>query len=230
MSKLNTDGPGVSGIAIIAILIAVLAILLGPRMVFLFNVFIGALLISGVFYLIKVSMEAKKEKAFEKSTEGYVYKHMRQCKSQIDKNNQEVVEIERNIDDLRAKINPKLQMSEQTQKETDRILGAFHQELQLRHAKIEFYKTCLKKLNTIDYNHKMSQELAAKQQKLNELQEDHYEDIAHMETLKSDVAYDQSYLTSIENLTLRMSGSNSIKAVENLQLELVEITKELRRI
>ena len=199
-------------------------------MAFLFNVFIGALLICGTIYLFKMGMDARQEKAFEKSTEGYVYKHMRQCKSQIDKNKQEVAEIEQNIDDLRAKINPKLEMSEQTQKETDRILAAFHQELQLRHAKIEFYKTCLKKLNTIDYNHKMSQELAAKQQKLNELQEDHYEEIAQMESLKSDVAYDQSYLTSIENLTLRMSSSTSIKAVENLQLELVEITKELRRI
>ncbi len=230
MSKSKTDGPSYSAIVVIAVLIAVFAILLGPRMVFLFNVFIGALLITGIVYLIKVGMEAKKEKELAQSTEGYVYKHMRQCKTQIDKNKQEVVEIEQNIDDLRAKINPKLQMSEQTQKETDRILAAFHQELQLRHAKIEFYKTCLKKLNTIDYNHKMSQELATKQQKLNELQEDHYEDIAQMETLKSDVSFDQSYLTSIENLTLRMTSSNSMKAVENLQLELVEITKELRRI
>ena len=230
MSKSKKNEPGLAGILLITLILGLLVLLLGPRMWFLLTVLLGATLIVGVFYLIKLGMDKKENNAFAQTTEGYVYKHLKQCQLQVDKNQEEIVEIEQNIDDLRSKIDPKLKMSDVTRKESDRILNAFYEELKLRHAKIEFYKTCLKKLQTIEYNHRMTRELIEKQKKLNQLQEDHYDDIAHMETIKNDVEYDQSYLTSIENLTLRMTGSNSIKAVENLQLELVTITKELKKL
>jgi len=230
MRNSNKGGSGTPKILLMIFGITILAILLGPRMVFIINIVLLASIIVGAFYLAKYLMEKKHQKAFERSSEGYVYKHIQQCEGKIVKNEEEILEIEQNIADLRSKINPKLEMSEATKKESDRILDAFYEEVKLRQTKIQFYKTCLKKLQTIRYNHQMTRELIQKQKALNQLQEDHYEDVASMETLKSDVEHDQFYLSSIENLTLRMTSSKSVSAVENLQLELVEITKELRRL
>ena len=100
----------------------------------------------------------------------------------------------------------------------------------MRKAKIDFYETCQSKLETLNYNHNFSQDLVSKQKKLNELQEDHFEDIASMETFKTDLEYNKHYMETIETLSLKMLESTSLDSAQRLQLELKEITKELKRL
>ena len=95
---------------------------------------------------------------------------------------------------------------------------------------MDFYQVCKTKLETLAYNHKFSKELASKQQKLSELQEDHFDDIANMESFKTDLEYNKHYMETIETLSLRMLESTSLDSAQQLHLELKEITKELKRL
>jgi len=123
-----------------------------------------------------------------------------------------------------------LELLEKNRQKSKRILAGFYKELELRKAKIDFYEICQSKLETLNYNHNFSLELASKQKKLNEFQEDHYEDIANMETFKTDLEYNKHYMETIETLSLKMLESTSLDSAQRLQDELKEITKELKRL
>ncbi|MEM9820488.1 MAG: hypothetical protein AAF985_05430 [Bacteroidota bacterium] len=228
----QSDGKGLSLLSILLIFVSVVlaTLLVKTRPWLLMILLLCALTIGSVFYLIKSLNDHRKKRAFAKSIGGNVMSKLEQCDFQIEKNKKEIEEIKHSLRDLDSKLDPSLKLKDTTQKETERIRSAFQKELKLRQAKISFYETCRTKLRTLEYNHRMVKELALKQEKLNKLQEEHFEEIADMESLKSGVEHDQFYLDSIEKLSLKMSKSTSLDAAEGLQLELVEITKELRRI
>ena len=229
MSRSNGEGLSLISVLLIFISIVLTAMLVRTHLWLLLILLSCALVIGGIFYLIKYISDQRKKRAFAKSIGGNVMTNLERCNLQIEKNKKEIEEIRYNLKDLESKLDPSLELKDSTRQETERIRQAFKKELKLREAKINFYETCRTKLRTLEYNHRMVQELALKQEKLNKLQEEHFEEIAGMESLKSGVEHDQFYLDSIEQLSMKMSKSTSLDAAEGLQLELVQITKELKR-
>ena len=74
----------------------------------------------------------------------------------------------------------------------------------------------------------MIQEIANKQENLKRLQEGHYDDLADIENMRSDMEYEKFYLDSIENLSNKLLQSDTLDLANSLKEELEEITRELR--
>jgi len=216
----------------ILILIIFVAAFVAMRFIFVFRWIIlsGFVLIAGyfgVFYFWRFFQKKRREKTFRTSTEGIIDHRFTHCNSQISHHKKEMLEIQKNIAELESRLSASLDLPASTKKETHRLIGAFQNELKLRESKIAFFETCVEKLKTLLNNYQLTQELVEKQQKLKQLQEQHYEEIADLEELKSNIEYDKVYLETIENLSNRMLESNSVDDAENLQLELEKMTKEL---
>ncbi len=226
MSSPQQEQPHTLWIGILLIL-AVLFIGLWARkfaVLLLLIISLGTL-IGVIFYFLKVALSRGKAN----SIEGKIEKLQKECTSQIEKHRQEIRDIRNNIRDLEQQLYKGQNVNPRSQKESERILKGFRQEQQLRETKISFYETCRAKLENIVYNQQLAQQLAEKQEKLNQLQEEHHEDLARMEQLRSEVAYEKDFLESIGQLSLRMADSNSLDKAEELQLELHAITMDLKK-
>jgi len=197
-------------------------------LVLLFVIVLLAIL--GVFYLISEKLKKETDDVVDVNIVKSIKDQLKLCRTELEKNEKETNEIKLNIEDLEKSLDQEVSLNEANRKETKRLLSSFYKELDLRKTKVEFYETCKSKLETLLYNFKYAETLRAKEAKLAELQEDHYVDIAKMESLRSDLSYNKRYLETIESLSLKMLESNSLDAARRLQLELKEITKELRRL
>ena len=160
--------------------------------------------------------------------EGSIRQNLELCEEQMTKNQQEVLEIKENIYDLKEKLEVKSMINENTVKESELLISGFERELDLRNAKVEFYKICKEKIQNIHFNQTLADEVANKRQRLKQLQEDHFEDLADMEKLRSDVDYTKTYIDTISNLSIRMAQSTSLRTAQELHDELKLITQELR--
>lgn len=224
------DNQNLSIYAALALALLFIAILFRP--LFYILVILGCFLfIAGTLYFVfnflwKLSKKTKHDFSIEASLE----RQLVQCNVQIDKNLHEIKEIQKAIDDLETSLDNKLELLEKNRQKSKSILAGFYKELELRKAKIDFYEICKTKLEALYYNHNFSMELALKQKKLSELQEDRHDDIANMETFKTDLEYNKHYMETIETLSLRMLQSTSLDSAQQLHLELKEITKELKRL
>ena len=191
----------------------------------------GLLMIFGIsFFIINFLWKLGKTNTKDLDIESSLERQLVQCKEQILKNKSEIRDIQRAIDELESGFDNDLELLEKNRRKSKQILAGFYKELELRKAKMDFYQVCKTKLQTLSYNHNFSKELASKQQKLSELQEDHFDDIANMETFKTDLEYNKHYMETIETLSLRMLESTSLDSAQQLHLELKEITKELKRL
>lgn len=216
-------------IAVIAAAFLLVAVIYRP-LFFSLMIVAGIMIILGsIFFLINYLWNLRKKDDFQTSVDDSLDRQFSICTEQIQKNNREIKDIRKNIKDLESSLDQDLELMDNYRQESKRILAGFYKELDLRKAKIDFYQTCKVKLETLQYNHNFSEKLAQKQRKLNELQEEHYEDLANMETFKTTLEYNKHYMETIETLSLRMLESNSLDSAQQLQLELKEITKELRR-
>jgi len=229
---MSKEGQSISLLTIILIfafvIIASFAVRTGAF--FLMALFILALTIGTVFYLIRQFMVRGKGVKFDTKVVTKINQSIQACNDQIQKNINEIEEIKEDIDELDGHLIPGHEINEKSREESERLIRAFEKQIDLRKTKLAFYETCKKKLETILYNHKLALALEKKQNRLNELEESQYESLAQMETLKTELEYDKSYISTIEKLSLKMLRSNSIGDAEALNLELVQITKELRRL
>ena len=227
---MRQDNKNWYALATLAIVFLFTAIIFRP--LFYILVILGSvLLVLGfAYFLFNFLWQLRKRQTHDESIEASLERQFVQSKEQITKNKNEIKEIQKAIDDLESSLDNKLELLEKNRQKSKSILAGFYKELELRKAKIEFYETCQIKLKTLSYNHNFSQDLASKQKKLSELQEDHFDDIASMETFKTDLEYNKHYMETIETLSLRMLESNSLDSAQQLQLELKEITKELKRL
>ncbi len=192
-------------------------------------ILLSALAIGIIYYLLKSNSDKKEAARYAKTTEGRVAQRLENCKKELVIHQREIADIRQDIFELQQSLqSPNL--NPETRRESDRLLADFKTELNLRKTKVEFYETCQQKLTTLLDNQKMSTQLADKRKKLNQLRERNYEDLAQMEGMKSEMEDDQFYLDSIDRLSLRILESDSVNSAETLQLELREITKELRRL
>lgn len=187
-----------------------------------------AMLIGGVYFFIKYWRDQRENRAFENSLEGTISKNLEFCEDQIIKNEQEMIEIQDNIIELKNSLDDKMETNESAMYESEMLIKGFERELSLRKSKLEFYKICKEKIKNIQYNQQLAQKLADKKERLKQLQEDHFEDLAEMERLKSNMDYNKTYVDTIDSLSLRMLESTSLSSAQELHDELILITKELR--
>lgn len=192
-------------------------------------ILLAALVIGCIYYFLKNSNDKKEADRYAKTTEGRVAQRLENCKKELTAHQKEIADINQDIFELQQSLKSK-NLNSDTRRESERLLNDFRTELNLRQTKVEFYQTCQQKLTTLLDNQKMTNQLASKRKKLNQLRERNYEDLAQMEGMKSEMEDDQFYLDSIDRLSLRILESDSVNSAETLQLELREITKELRRL
>ncbi len=190
---------------------------------------LATLVIGTIYYFLKNSSDKKEADRYAKTTEGRVAQRLDNCKKELAVHLKEVADIQQDIMELRQSLKS-TNLNPETRKESERLLKDFKTELNLRQTKVEFYETCQQKLSTLLDNQRMTNKLADKRKKLNQLRERNYEDLAQMEGMKSEMEDDQFYLDSIDRLSLRILESDSVNSAETLQMELREITKELRRL
>jgi hypothetical protein len=97
----------------------------------------------------------------------------------------------------------------------------------LRKAKIDFFRSAKKKLYHLQRNKQLDQTIASKEEELKRLKEHHYDDLADMEALRSDMELETLYLDTIESLSLQLHESTTPERINELQRELEEMTKDL---
>ncbi len=210
--------------------VALITLFIRTPFFLLFSVFMFSILIGLIFYAIHRGVELRKKKALANTVEGKILYYREQCDTQIVKHQAEIEDIKKNIGEIESKLKYSSALKEDTINESKRIINAFEKELQLRETKLNFYKTCKEKIKAILDNHKLTEDLVQKQEKLNKLQEQNYDDLATMESLKSEVELDRHYVDSIEELSLKMLDINSLESAEAIQMELIEITKSLKEL
>ncbi len=218
-------------LAVILVLIGVFGsfIMLKTHPIGFMILLLTALVIGSIFFLLKNRNDKKEAIRYGKTTEGRVAQRLENCKEELRIHQKEIADIRQDIFELQQSLqSPNL--NSDTRRESERLLADFKTELNLRKTKVEFYETCQLKLTTLLDNQKLNSTLADKRKKLNQLRERNYEDLAQMEGMKSEMEDDQFYLDSIDRLSLRILESDSVNSAETLQLELREITKELRRL
>jgi len=184
-------------------------------------------LIALILYPFRQQWLKRRQKKYEETYIGSIESKIKQARNYQTKHEKEIQDIERNIGDLKTKLEISPDLKAPTIDETEKLIMAFRSELQLRHTKIAFYQTSIKKLQSLRQSHQMLEELASKQESLKKLQQGNYDDLADMENLKSDMEYEQFYLDSIESLSQRLLESNSLDLAQDLRLELEELTKNL---
>ncbi len=194
----------------------------------LFVVVFGSL--TGIYLFIKMIITGKRGATLGKTIPGGIQQNLERCNVQIEKNGAEVDGIKKEIADIQSKLDTDLNIRAETKRESLDLIAAFKEQLKLRSARLDFYFKCKEKLNTILYNHELRETLMGKRKVLEELKQHDYDDIARMETLKSDIAYDLQYMKTIEGLSLKMLDSTNLDDANDLQLELEELTRELRKL
>ncbi|MFT4762251.1 MAG: hypothetical protein ACI9XO_001225 [Paraglaciecola sp.] len=184
----------------------------------------------GVFLLAAFYKRKRNESIWKKTISGKIDAQINYCQNQIRENNLQTKTIESNIQDLRKRLQVNLEIPEKTRLQTEALITAFQKQKDLRRTKLDFFQSAIKKLKIILHNHELQTELAKKQEALKELQKNNYDSISNLEELKSDLAYQQTYVETIDELSLRMLETNSLDNAEELTLELKEMTKELREL
>ena len=184
----------------------------------------------GVYLLADFYKRKRKNSIWKKSISGKITEQVQYCETQIRENDYQIKTIESNIQDLRRRLQVNLEIPEKTRLQTEELITAFQKQKDLRRTKLDFFQSVIKKLKIILHNHELQTELAKKQEALKELQQSNYDSIANLEELKSDLAYQQSYVETIDELSLRMLETNNLDNAEELTLELKEMTKELREL
>ena len=208
--------------------VLVIGFIFRPVAFLFFMALMIAMLIGSIFFMIKYYRDSKNEEAFQNSMEGSIRQNLKLCEEQISKNKQEVTEIKESILELRDKLEVKSIINENTIRESELLISGFERELDLRNAKLDFYNICKDKIHNIHFNQTLADEIADKKERLKELQEDHFDDLAEMEKLRSDMDYAKNYIETINNLSIRMAESTSLSSAQELHNELKAITDELK--
>ena len=159
--------------------------------------------------------------------QGIIQRRLRECETGIAANSAEIQEITSTVKELERELLELDGASEEKVRETRRLIEAFQAEKKLREAKLAFLQTALQRLHILEHNYRLSATIVEKQEQLKRLQEKNYEDLANLEELRSNIEYDRAYLETLDELSTRMIGSQSINDVRALRRELDTMTREL---
>ncbi len=222
-----------NNIRIIYVIVGVLLLVVMLRFMVAFRFVLFAVLTLGglgfgAYWLYQYLQKRKKERKFRGTTEGRITARLEECRNLLQENKEEMEDIRQNIQELETeqrKYDTKL--ATKNWKDLQELIGGFKAELELRKSKMQFYQRCIEKLDQMLANHRLAKALEAKRNKLESMQDEHYESLAKLEELKSDVELDVFYLDTIENLSQRMLTSSTVDDALQLKQELEEMTREL---
>ncbi len=212
---------------VLGILMLFLLLRLLPLMRFLWLPITIAAFLALVYGGYRYWKKRKARQLFDKTTEGQIRQRLEYCHQQLDHNREAMERIERNLHELEDTLANDEDLAPKNRRESEKIVAGFRSELKLRYTRMEFYETCIRKLNRLLRNHEWSRQLVEKQKELKALREDNYEELAQMEELRSGVEMDVLYLDTIEKLSLRMEATTSHDAADHLRRELEKMTQEL---
>ncbi|MCB0584779.1 MAG: hypothetical protein KDD06_05555 [Phaeodactylibacter sp.] len=197
----------------------------------LFPFILGILLVlaigGGIYFLWSYLEKGRAAKARRNTVEGMSEERIDFCRSQIRRNEEEARQIRKSIQELKAQMASGEGLANKTREDALRLIREFESELKLRKSKSGFYETALHKLEALQRNRLLTQSINDKEQELKRLKEGHYEDLASMEELRSDVEMETLYLDTIDELSLKLDSSTSLENAESLRKELEEMTREL---
>ncbi len=225
-SKLNSN----LLIILVLILVGLISIRFLPFLVRLLPYALILGLLTYTFVIFSDYFFNRQEEKYDDKADSVIKEKLNYCLEAIKKVHQERTTVAQEIEELKEKLNTALEIPQVTRAELERLVKEFNHELDLRNTKIAFYETCIQKLQALLHNHQLAQTLKHKQQKLKQLQEKNQEAIADFEALKTSVAFEQSYIATIDELSAKMLESRSLQDAKAVQLELEHITQELRQL
>jgi len=150
------------------------------------------------------------------------------CDGQITKLENDLVEINQTMNDLKAQLNGEFPLSEEATAETNHLLEAFREEKELRLQKIEFFKTIKEQVLEMIYKQEVHERLKDQRKRLSELRAEHLDDLAEMESLKHNIAFDQANISTLQKLQMRMACTNKLNKVNAIRQEFEDLMKELK--
>lgn len=196
-----------------------------------FPFILGTLLVlaigGGAFFLWDYLQKRRRLKARRSTVEGMSEERIEFCREQIQKNKEEARQIQKSIKELKGQMATGEGLANKTREDAIRLIREFELELKLRQSKISFFETALHKLEVLQHNRLLTRSISDKELELKRLKEGHYEDLANMEELRSDVEMETLYLDTIDELSLKLNSSTSLENAESLRKELEEMTREL---
>ncbi len=202
-----------------------------PPLFALMRSVLPVLVVAGLIYLgyrlLQYGRAQARRRAYERTTQGRIHRKLEQFRKSLQDNEAEMQEIRANIQELEQKVASTTGISDNYRRESGVLLAAFRSEHKLRQEKARFYESGVRKLQSLLNNLQLAEEIETKKERLRELRENHYEELARLEEMKSDLELDTTYLDTIEELSTRLLESRNVDDAEHLRLELEEMTREL---
>ncbi len=165
-----------------------------------------------------------------RSPQGIIERRQDWCRSQLSRHQREIAEIKRSMKDLYRQLDEGKALTQKQRDELKRLLHEYRAELDLRQAKVAFYKACIEKLDMLQQHLELTETLLEKKARLKAMREADQEELADLEALKKDIALDKGWLQSFEQLTRRIEQSHTLDDARSIQLELEEMTRELEEL
>ena len=207
------------GVAVLLATFMLIRIL--PALRFVLLIVLVLLLAMIMVYLLRGYWQEREEaRTYAESLPGQTKARIEQCEEQIERLRGEVKKISGSMKDLEQQLRKDADVPKPMRQKTESILHGFRQELSLRESKIRFYQQCIKKLRKILSQHELLAAVEQKKEELNTLREQHFDEIADMEQLRWDVEREETYLSTIQDLSTRMQQSSGVEEVLHLQKEL----------
>jgi len=190
-------------------------------------------LLGGVGFLAYLVYEYIRQQRAQQRGKGSlpagIAERMDNASSQIKRHEEEARKIKKNLRDLRKEERNADKLNVRNRTDVQYLIREFEAELNLRQAKVNFYRMAEHKLQRLLHNHQLSLSLAEKEEELRRLKEHHYDDLADMEEMRSDMELETLYLDTIDELSLKIHDNLSLEHVEHLQQQLEEMTRGLER-
>jgi hypothetical protein len=192
-----------------------------PMLRFFLLIIMAVLLVVVLVYYFNQDLQVKKtEKAFLKTTAGQISVHLKFCEEQQVKLAQEQASIQQSLVELKQNLQRATGLPAAVVQKTQNLIKGFEQEKQLRQTKIHFFQQCTDKLKLLLDQHQLLQTLEEKKQELERYQDQHYDDLAKMESLRWEVEQEAVHLETLQDLSTRMQNSTAMDDVLHLQHEL----------
>lgn len=192
-----------------------------PAFRFVLLLLLVVLLVMILLYLWRNYMaERESERSYAASIPGQIQGRISTCQEQIERLEEEAGQIQQSMKELEQQVRKGGKLSDPIHAKTQSVLAGFRQELGLRKTKIDFYRQCIQKLQKIKQQHELLAAVEQKKEELDNLRQQHYDEIADMEQLRWEVEKEDSYLETIQDLSTRMQRSTGEEEILNLQKEL----------
>jgi predicted nucleic acid-binding Zn-ribbon protein len=197
---------------------------------------VGRLLLVALLFIVPIAVLVyflyqrfgKKAVQRKKSKEqAALAERINQCNSSITQLKKELRDIDKSLSELQREIGEPESLPRGTLAKTQSLISSFKKEKELRLAKIRFYQSCREKLEMLYRNHDLTRSLQSKMDQLKKLKESHYEELADMESMRSDLSYQQGFFETFDQLSLRVLNTESISDTELLHEELEKMVDEI---